>query len=192
MKVILTDRVKTLGNVGEVVNVSQGYARNYLIPNKLALLADEGNTKQMEDYQKMLSKKVEEEKKAATDLAKQLNGKTITVTKKVGGNGRLFGTVTSTELSKELEKQGVVVEKRLINVDDPIKTLGDFEVKAQLFQGVDATFKVKVEMDPKQVEEEKKKQEAAAKKAGRKGAKEGEEAKAEGTEAQENAEETEA
>ena len=146
----------------------------------------------MEDYQKMLSKKVEEEKKAATDLAKQLNGKTITVTKKVGGNGRLFGTVTSTELSKELEKQGVVVEKRLINVDDPIKTLGDFEVKAQLFQGVDATFKVKVEMDPKQVEEEKKKQEAAAKKAGRKGAKEGEEAKAEGTEAQENAEETEA
>ena len=133
MKVILTDRVKTLGNVGEVVNVSQGYARNYLIPNKLALLADEGNTKQMEDYQKMLSKKVEEEKKAATDLAKQLNGKTITVTKKVGGNGRLFGTVTSTELSKELEKQGVVVEKRLINVDDPIKTLGDFEVKAQLF-----------------------------------------------------------
>ncbi|MBG60804.1 MAG: 50S ribosomal protein L9 [Peredibacter sp.] len=192
MKVILTDRVKTLGNVGEVVNVSQGYARNYLIPNKLALLADEGNTKQMEDYQKMLSKKVEEEKKAATDLAKQLNGKTITVTKKVGGNGRLFGTVTSTELSKELEKKGVVVEKRLINVDDPIKTLGDFEVKAQLFQGVDATFKVKVEMDPKQVEEEKKKQEAAAKKAGRKGAKEGEEAKAEGTEAQENAEETEA
>ncbi len=192
MKVILTDRVKTLGNVGEVVNVSQGYARNYLIPNKLALLADEGNTKQMEDYQKMLSKKVEEEKKAATDLAKQLNGKTITVTKKVGGNGRLFGTVTSTELSKELEKQGVVVEKRLINVDDPIKTLGDFEVKAQLFQGVDATFKVKVEMDPKQVEEEKKKQEAAAKKAGRKGAKEGEEAKAEGAEAQENAEETEA
>ena len=137
MKVILTDRVKTLGNVGEIVNVSQGYARNYLIPNKLALLADEGNTKQMEDYQKMLSKKVEEEKKAAQDLAKQLEGKTITVTKKVGGNGRLFGTVTSSELSKELEKQGVVVEKRLINVDDPIKTLGDFEVKAQLFQGVE-------------------------------------------------------
>ncbi|MBC76439.1 MAG: 50S ribosomal protein L9 [Halobacteriovoraceae bacterium] len=192
MKVILTDRVKTLGNVGEIVNVSQGYARNYLIPNKLALLADEGNTKQMEDYQKMLSKKVEEEKKAAQDLAKQLEGKTITVTKKVGGNGRLFGTVTSSELSKELEKQGVVVEKRLINVDDPIKTLGDFEVKAQLFQGVEATFKVKVEMDPKQVEEEKKKQEAAAKKAGRKGAKEGEEAKADDAEAQENAEETQA
>lgn len=192
MKVILTDRVKTLGNVGEIVNVSQGYARNYLIPKKLALLADEGNTKQMEDYQKMLSKKVEEEKKAAQDLAKQLEGKTITVTKKVGGNGRLFGTVTSSELSKELEKQGVVVEKRLINVDDPIKTLGDFEVKAQLFQGVEATFKVKVEMDPKQVEEEKKKQEAAAKKAGRKGAKEGEEAKADDAEAQENAEETQA
>ncbi len=192
MKVILTDRVKALGNVGEIVNVSQGYARNYLIPNKLALLADEGNKKQMEDYQKMLSKKVEEENKAAQDLAKQLNGKTITVTKKVGGNGRLFGTVTSSELSKELEKQGVSIERRLINVDTPIKTLGDFEVKATLFHGVDATFKVKVEMDPAQVAEEKRKQEAAAKKAGRKGAKEGEEAKAEGADSEGTAEETEA
>ncbi|MCO4755051.1 MAG: 50S ribosomal protein L9 [Bacteriovoracaceae bacterium] len=192
MKVILTDRVKALGNVGEVVNVSQGYARNYLIPNKLALLADEGNQKQMEDYQKMLSKKVEEEKKAAQDLGKQLDGKTITVTKKVGGNGRLFGTVTSSELSKELEKQGVSIERRLINVDTPIKTLGEFEVKANLFHGIDATFNVKVEMDPAQVAEEKRKQEAAAKKAGRKGAKEGEEAKAEGAESEGTAEETEA
>ncbi|MEX0798807.1 MAG: 50S ribosomal protein L9 [Bacteriovoracaceae bacterium] len=191
MKVVLTDRVKTLGNVGEIVNVSQGYARNYLIPNNLALLADEGNKKQMSDYQKMLGKKVEAEKKEAQDLAKNLEGKTVVVTKKVGGNGRLFGTVTSGELSKELEKEGVQVEKRLINVDVPIKTLGDFEVKANLFQDVSATFKVKVEMDPKQANEEKKKQEAAAKKAGRKGVKEEQKAEAgseAGSEAEESAE----
>ncbi len=189
MKVILTDRVKSLGSVGEVVNVSQGYARNYLIPNKLALLADEGNKKQMEDYQKMLSKKVDEEKKEAKELASKIQGKNLTITKKVGGNGRLFGTVTSSEISKMLEKDGLTVEKRLINIENPIKTLGTFEVKANLFHDVEATFNVKVEMDPKQVEEEKKKQEAAAKKAGRKGAKE--EAQAEASEnAAENAEET--
>ena len=194
MKVILTDRVKTLGNVGEVVNVSQGYARNYLIPNKLAMLADESNKKQMEDYQKMLSKKVEEEKKEAKELASKIEGRTVAVTKKVGGNGKLFGTVTSAELSKELEKDGLNVERRLIQIDDPIKNLGSFQVKAVLFQDVEATFNVKVEMDPKQVEEEKRKQEAAAKKAGRKAAKEGE-AKAEGevsAEEQEASEETQA
>lgn len=193
MKVILTDRVKALGNVGEMVNVSQGYARNYLIPNKLALLADESNQKQMKDYQKMLSKKVDEEKKEAKELASKIEGRTVAVTKKVGGNGRLFGTVTSAELSKELEKDGLMVERRLIQIDDPIKNLGTFEVKAVLFHDVEATFKVKVEMDPKQVEEEKRKQEAAVKKAGRKAAaaKEGE-ATAEAAEGDEASEETEA
>lgn len=195
MKVILTDRVKTLGSVGEIVNVSQGYARNYLIPNKLAMLADESNQKQMADYQKMLSKKMEEEKKAAKDLASKIEGRTVTVTKKVGGNGKLFGTVTSAELSKELEKDGLNVEKRHIQIDNPIKNLGSFEVRAALFQDVEAKFNVKVEMDPKQVEEEKRKQEAAAKKAGRKAAKAQEEAQgdeAKAAEGEESSEETQA
>ncbi len=181
MKVILTERVKSLGNIGEIVNVSQGFARNYLIPNSLAKLADEGNSKQMEDYQKMLAKKVAEEKAAAEELAKKVSGITVNLTKKIGGNGRLFGTVTNTELAKELEKQGVVVERRLITIDTPIKTLGDFEVSTKLFKGVEATFKLKIEMDPKQVEEQKKKQEAAAKKAAKKEAKQ-EEATEEATE----------
>lgn len=164
MKVILTDRVKALGSVGEIVNVSQGYARNYLIPNSLAILADEGNKKQMEDYQKMLAKKVEEEKAAAKEIAAKLNGTSITIVKKVGGNGRLFGTVTNTELSKELAKAGLDVERRLIQIEDPIKTTGEYEIKTKLFHDVDATFKVVVEMDPKQAAEMKKKQEAAEKK----------------------------
>lgn len=162
MKVILTNKVKSLGSVGEVVNVSQGFARNYLIPNKLALLADDGNKKQMADYQKMLAKKVQEQKNEAQELAKKVQGMTVLVSKKVGGNGRLFGTVTPAELSKELEKEGVVVEKRLISIDDPIKTLGSFTVKAVLFKDVEASFNVKVEMDAKQANEEKRKQEEAA------------------------------
>lgn len=192
MKVILTNKVKSLGNIGEVVNVSQGYARNFLIPKNLAKLADEGNSKQMADYQKMLAKKVAEEKAAAQDLAKKLGGSSINLTKKIGGNGRLFGTVTNSEISKELEKQGLTVERRLIAVDTPIKTLGTFEVKAKLFKDVEATFNVVVEIDPKQAEEIKKKQ-AAAKKA-KKEAKTEEkaEATAEGETSENSEEQTEA
>ena len=184
MKVILTDRVKSLGNIGEIVNVSQGFARNYLIPNKLAKLADEGNSKQMADYQKMLAKRVAEERAEAEAIAKKISGLTVNLVKKIGGNGRLFGTVTNTELAKELDKQGVQIERRLITIDTPIKTLGEFEIVAKLFKGVEATFKVKVEMDPKQIEEQKKKQAAAAKKAAKKEAEpKAEEATAEGEEA---------
>ena len=167
MKVILTDKVKSLGSVGEIVNVSEGYARNFLIPNRSAILADESNSKQMEDYQKMLSKKVEAEKAEAEAIAKQLKDVKLTIIKKVGGNGSLFGTVTSNELANALQAQDINVEKRQINIDQAIKTLGEYEIKATLFKGVDATFNISVEIDPKQAEELKKKEElaAAAKKA---------------------------
>lgn len=168
MKVILTERVKALGNIGELVKVSQGYARNFLIPNKLAKLADDGNSKQMADYQKMLAKKVAEEKTAAEALAKKVSSVTIELVKKIGGNGRLFGTVTNAELAKELEAQGINVEKRLITIDSPIKNLGEYKIVAKLFKGVEAAFKVKVSIDPAQAEELKRKQEAAALKASQK------------------------
>ena len=164
MKVILTEKVASLGNVGEVVNVSAGHARNYLIPNQKAVLADESNKAQMEHYNKMLAKKVGEEKSAAEATAKQLNGMNIELIKKVGSNGRLFGTVTTTELSKILSEKGLEVEKRVLTVDNPIKAVGTYTVKAKLFSGVESEFTVKVEMDPKQAEEMKKKAEAAAKK----------------------------
>ena len=188
MKVILTDNVKTLGSVGETVNVSPGYARNFLIPNDKARLADEGNTKQMADYQRRLAKKVEEQKKDAQALAKKLEGTVVAIVKKVGGNGRLFGTVTSNELSTELEKMGIDVEKRLIHVKDPIKTIGTFDVKANLFKDVEANFKVKVEMDAKQAQELKEKQVAAEARAAKKGKETPAQAKAE--DATESTEET--
>jgi large subunit ribosomal protein L9 len=162
MKVILTDRVNALGNTGEIVNVSEGYARNFLIPKRLAKLADEGNSKQMADYGKMLAKKVQEEKAAAEAIATEINKISLTLIKKVGGNGRLFGTVTNSELSKELEKNNIVVERRLITIDTPIKNLGEYDIPVKLFSGVSASLKIKVEMDPSQVEEMKQKQLAAA------------------------------
>ena len=164
MKVILTEKVPHLGNVGELVNVSQGHARNYLIPNRLAVLADESQKKQLEDNQRRLAKKIEGEKKTATDLAKKMKGITIELTKKVGGNGKLFGSITSMELAKLLAEKGVEVERRVLAMEQPIKQLGTFEVKAKLFNDVEGVFQVKVLMDPKQAEEIKAREKAAEKK----------------------------
>lgn len=164
MKVILTERVQTLGNVGEIVNVSAGYARNYLMPNGFARLADDSNKKLLAAQQKSLAKKVQAQKDAALAVKKQLETLgTIELIKKVGANGKLFGTITTAELSKELENQGLNVERRLLHLESQIKGLGTFNVKAKLFADVEATFKVKVAIDPKQAEELKKAQEEAVK-----------------------------
>jgi len=191
MKVILTENVKSLGNVGEIVNVSPGYARNFLYPRSLAILADEKNKKSLADKQKMLAKKVSEQKGAAEEVAKKLNGLTVTLTKKIGGSGKLFGSVTNTELASELEKQGIEVERRQIIIETPIKSAGTFEVKAKIFQGVSAEFKVQIEADAKYAEELKAKAAALAEKKAKDEAKkkaEEEEAKKEAEEAEETAE----
>lgn len=188
MKVILTERVRSLGSVGEIVNVSAGHARNYLIPNNLAVLADEGNKKLLNDQQRRLAKKVAEQKAEAESLKKKIDGLVIELVKKVGGNGTLFGTVTNTELSKELAAKDIDVERRLIVIENPIKTLGTFDIEAKLFTDVVAKFQVKVVIDPKQAEEMKKKQEAAAAK---KAKKETEEKSKDESEAEKTTEETE-
>ncbi len=153
MKVILIERVSTLGNVGEIVNVSAGYARNFLFPKKLAKLADVANTKILVHQQNILAKKVEAEKKVAMDVKKKVDAVTIELVKRVGANGKLFGTVTTTELAKELEKQGISLDRRQIIIENQIKGLGKYDVKAKIFTGVEATFKVGVSQDQKQIEE---------------------------------------
>ncbi|MGZ3787046.1 MAG: 50S ribosomal protein L9 [Bacteriovorax sp.] len=163
MKVILTEKVPTLGNIGEIVNVSAGHARNYLVPNGFAMVADEGNKNLLAAQQKSLAKKIQAQKDAALELKKKIEGTTIELIKKVGASGKLFGTVTNAELSKELESKGLVVERRLIHLESPIKGLGLFNAKAKIFQDVEATFKVKISIDPKQAEELKKSQEEALK-----------------------------
>lgn len=164
MKVILTEKVRALGNIGEIVNVSPGFGRNYLVPNRLAVLADEGSKKQQIHNEKMLAKKIAGEKQSALTAKTKIDGMTIEMIKKVGGSGKLFGTVTSADLAKELEKKEVFVEKRMITAENAIKSLGVFDVKVKLFKDVEAMFKVKVIIDPKQAEEMKIKQEEAAKK----------------------------
>jgi large subunit ribosomal protein L9 len=164
MKVILTEKVKALGNIGEVVRVSAGFGRNYLIPNKLAVLADEGNKKNQIHLEKMLAKKVAAEKNAALEAKKKIDSLSLEFVKRVGASGKLFGMVTNADLARELELRDVHVERRVITVDNPIKSLGSYDVKVKLFKDVEAQFKVKVTLDPEQAEEMKKKQELAAKK----------------------------
>lgn len=181
MKVVLLEKVKSVGNVGEIVNVSAGHARNFLIPNGFAVAADEGSEKSMAQHQKMLKKKIEEEKSAAAAVQGKLDGIVVEFVKKVGLNGKLFGSITSTELAAELATKGFEVERRQLTLETPIKGIGSFNVKAHLFEGVDANFQVKVAMDPAQAEELKAKQLAAQKKAEKKKA-EAAEAAAEGSE----------
>jgi large subunit ribosomal protein L9 len=163
MKVILTEKVPALGNIGEIVNVSAGHARNYLVPNGFAMVADDSNKKLLAAQQKSLGKKMQAQRDAALEIKKKVEGMTLDLIKKVGASGRLFGTVTNAELSKELENRGVSIERRLIHLEAPIKGLGIFNAKAKIFGDIEATFKIKVAIDPKQAEELKLAQEEALK-----------------------------
>src|SRR5690606_5309189 len=102
MKVILTEKVPTLGNVGEIVNISAGYARNFIIPNKLGVVADEGNKNALANQQKALAKKVAEQKAEAEATKKKIAGLSLEFVKKVGANGKLFGAITTQDLVTEL------------------------------------------------------------------------------------------
>ncbi len=187
MKVVLLEKVKSVGNVGEIVNVSAGHARNFLIPNGFAVPADEGSEKAMSHHQKMLKRRIEEEKSQAAEVQGKLDGIVLEFVKKVGLNGKLFGSITSSELASELETKGFDVERRQLTLETPIKGIGTYNVKAHLFQGVDANFQVKVAMDPAQAEEMKAKQLAAQKRAEKKKAEAKEEKPEEAAQTEEGA-----
>ena len=165
MKVILTETVRSLGNIGEIVNVSAGHARNFLLPQGLAVFADEGNERALANQKRALGKKITQQKEQAQTTKKQLHDLEIELTKRVGANGKLFGTVTTSELSRELAGRGIDIERRLLSLDSPIKSVGTFSVKAKLFEGVMGEFQVKVDMSPQQREELQKKTGAKKRKA---------------------------
>ncbi|MFP5490561.1 MAG: 50S ribosomal protein L9 [Bacteriovoracia bacterium] len=164
MKVILLEKVKNLGNIGQIVSVAEGFARNFLMPRKLALVADEKNSNVLKDRQKALSKKIAAEQAGAVSIKGKLDGITIEMIKKVGQNGKLFGSVTTQDVSKELETKGIHVERRAITIEGSVKSVGVYDCKARLFgNDVVANFKLKIAIDPVQAEELKKAQAEAAK-----------------------------
>jgi large subunit ribosomal protein L9 len=147
MQIILQEDVEKLGTRGEVVEVAAGYARNYLLPHKLALEASPANIKRLEKIRVTLAKLTATEKDAAEQQAALLNNVTVTLKRKSGENDHLFGSVTSADLADALAAQGFQVDKRRIVLEEPIKVLGETVVPVKLVHGVTAQFKAVVEKD---------------------------------------------
>jgi len=147
MQIILQEDVEKLGTRGEIVTVAAGYARNYLLPRKLALPASGGNMKRLEKIRTVLAKKTASERDVAQKQAETLNGVVLTLTRKAGENDQLFGSVTSADLAEALAAQGHEVDKRKIQLAEPIKVLGEYEAPVKLHREVTAQIKVVVKRE---------------------------------------------
>jgi large subunit ribosomal protein L9 len=145
VKVILTGDVKPLGSRGAVVDVKDGYANNYLFPQRLAVVATPGAMKQLEQQQNAKKRKQAEEVANAQDVAAQLEDAVIRVAAKAGGNGRLFGTVTNAQVADALHEQlGITIDRHKIEMKDGIKALGTYPVEIRLGNNILAKSAVQV------------------------------------------------
>ena len=145
MKVILLENVKRIGSIGEVIDVKRGFARNFLIANKKALYASKENIKEVEKIKADLSKKDNERKQEATDIAEQINNKEYAVQKLSTENNELYGSVKPTEISKLIQEENKVeIKPSMIQPIEEIKSLGKFKVKISLHSEVDAEIVVNV------------------------------------------------
>ncbi|GAA0378213.1 50S ribosomal protein L9 [Bacillus horti] len=144
MKVILQQDVKGIGKKGEIKDVSEGHARNYLFPRKLAIEANQGNMKTHSAQEKSKEKKAQQEVDAAKALAAKLEQEKISIKAKAGEGGRLFGAVTSKQIAEALTKKKYKVDKRKIQLDEPIRSLGVTQVPLKLHAEVTATLHVHV------------------------------------------------
>ena len=144
MEVILREHVDNLGRRGEVVKVADGYARNYLLPRKLALPVTDGNKKQIERERAKLDAKEADERRGAEAVASRLQTIEITIARKVGETQALYGSVTAADIAEALAAKGVEIERRKLQLHDPIKQIGDVDVPVKLHRDVTATIKVHV------------------------------------------------
>lgn len=144
MEVILREDIEKLGNRGQVVNVAAGYARNYLLPKKLAVIANEGNKKIVEHERHAHLRREAKEVADAQDLGKIMANVSVTISQKAGENDQLFGSVTSQDIASALEKQGYTIERRKIQLADPIKQLGEYKVPLRLHKDVTIELPVNV------------------------------------------------
>jgi large subunit ribosomal protein L9 len=145
MEVILLHDVDKLGIRGQIVNVADGYGRNYLLPKKLAVKATAQNRKWVEQQRIQFLKQSAKEKAEAEELAKLLADVTLTFRRKAGEQATLFGSVTAMDVAEGLASQGFKIDKRKIQLDPPLKLLGEYDVQVRLHREVTATIKVKVE-----------------------------------------------
>ena len=144
MDVILREDVEKLGTRGQLVKVAPGYARNFLLPKRLAVAATESNKKIVEQERQAYLRKEAKVAAEATDLAKLMEAVSITISQKAGENGQLFGSVTSKDIADSLESQGYTIERRKIALEEPIKSLGEYKIPLRLHRDVTVEITVNV------------------------------------------------
>jgi len=144
MKVILKEDVKTIGNMGEIVDVADGFARNYLVPKGLAAEANVKNIRSMDHEKKIIQEKAKKIRASAQSLSEQIANLTLIIKAKAGEEGKLFGSVTSMDIAEQLKNEGLEIDKKKISLDEPIKRLGTHVVNVKLHSDVSAQLNVQV------------------------------------------------
>lgn len=147
MEVILKEDVAKLGSRGDVVKVAEGYGRNFLLPHRLAIEATAGNKKVIEQMRAAAVRRSAKEKAQAEELSKQFDGVSVAFQRRSGEHDQLFGSVTSADLAEALEKKGFTIDRRKIQLHEPLKTLGEFTVPMKLHKDVTAHLKVVIEKE---------------------------------------------
>lgn len=144
MKVILQDKVENLGNTGDIVRVRDGFGRNFLLPRGLAVLADEGNVKNLEHQKRVVAARAAKMQKEAQELAAKISANPINIKMEAGEDNKLFGTVTNRDITDALERDGFTVDRKGVMIDDPIRQLGMRVIKIRLHPSVEASLTVYV------------------------------------------------
>lgn len=147
MDVILREDIDNLGARGEVVHVAPGYARNFLLPKRLAVTATESNKKIVEQERQSHLRKEAKQKDEAEDLGKMMTGVTVTIAQKAGENDQLFGSVTAKDVAEALEQKHFTIDRRKIQLDEPIKTLGEHKIMVRLHRDVSVEITLNVVRD---------------------------------------------
>lgn len=144
MRVILKEEVKQLGDMGQVVDVSNGYARNYLIPRGLAIEANEKNIKSLEHEKKVIQEKLRKIRNSAQELSNKIANMSIIIKAKSGEEGKLFGSVTSMDIAEQLKNEGFEIDKKKILLEEPIKRLGKYTVTIKLHSDILSQLNIEV------------------------------------------------
>ncbi|NIA14744.1 MAG: 50S ribosomal protein L9 [Nitrospiraceae bacterium] len=142
MKVILTQDVPNVGEIGAEVNVANGFARNYLLPRKLAVRGDSGSAKQIEHEMRIIRRREEKQRAAYAEIAKTLESVTVEVKARAGEEDKLFGSITTSVIAEKLAEQGHTIDRKAIRLEEPIRSLGIFTVPVRLASGIEANIKV--------------------------------------------------
>ncbi len=144
MKIILKENIETLGNIGDIVTVKTGFARNYLLPRNLAVEANPRNIKEFEHHKRIIQEKANKVRNAAQIVAEKIASKPVVIKAKAGEEDKLFGSVTNIDIQKALKEAGFDIEKRKIILEEPIKRLGEYTVKVKFHHEVTVNLAVQV------------------------------------------------